>query len=379
MAIIVSQPLSGNTTTTVQTILNGTSQDVRGLLTSSSAILIDYTNRISLDLLRASRWLFLISEIQEFITREGVTDYWIGPIGSQPATMLDTGLNLTNIRDIKRGSVYDRSNRIWLFPGIDPPNRLSVIQEDTLPEIGRPKQYTYDPARTDILTILPAPDNQNQFAPVPNPSGVTEAVGGTLGDRTYDIRTTYVDEKGGESAVSRLWSRFMPDTQLITVLAPEIGIAETAEGVTYTGWNVYMALADGTLTKQNTSTVAFTANFTEPTTGLIAGASQPGGSTIAQLDGYMIQFRYWEKHVALAAVGDLLQIPDDYVDIMIAGVNALAFRYLLNRKDDAQLWERDYELGKREIRKDFRLKLGDQDFVRPDESVVWTSVFANLQ
>src|SRR5271157_3113924 len=102
-------------TTTVQSIINGASQDIRRLLSaavgsSDIPILIDYTNRVCLHLLRISNWRWLLSPVQTFVTQMGVTDYWIGPTGNAVPGSSDTQLNLGNIRRIKEDSVLDRSN-----------------------------------------------------------------------------------------------------------------------------------------------------------------------------------------------------------------------------------------------------------------------------
>src|SRR6185437_2991909 len=92
------------TTTTVSSIINATSQDVRQVLGTTGGdqtILIDYVNRISLQLLRQSNWTFLLSGAQRFLTREGVNDYWLGTSGSNPVGSFDTGLNLTDLRTVK--------------------------------------------------------------------------------------------------------------------------------------------------------------------------------------------------------------------------------------------------------------------------------------
>src|SRR6266702_745714 len=108
-------PVLFSATTTAQSVINSVAQDVRQTLsatdpTNGQLTLLDYVDRISKEMLRASRWVFLLSTPRQFMTQLGVTNYWIGPTGTGPANAFDTGLNLSNLRIIKPKSVYDRSN-----------------------------------------------------------------------------------------------------------------------------------------------------------------------------------------------------------------------------------------------------------------------------
>src|SRR5579872_1291494 len=97
----------------VSDIVNRVSQDIRLQLAaagSDATILIDYTNRIQLEILRSSRWKFTLSPIVDITTVAGISDYWIGAEGQNTPGTLDTGLNLTNVRIIKPSTVFDRTN-----------------------------------------------------------------------------------------------------------------------------------------------------------------------------------------------------------------------------------------------------------------------------
>src|SRR5438445_696384 len=98
---------------TAQAIVNSVSQDVRQQLASSGAdanILLDWINRVQLTMLRTSRWSFLLSDVQYFITERERTDYWIGRLGQNVAGTVDTGLDLSDLDIISRNSVIDASN-----------------------------------------------------------------------------------------------------------------------------------------------------------------------------------------------------------------------------------------------------------------------------
>src|SRR5262245_2407447 len=114
---------SAGATYTAQDIINSASQDLRSQLPTSSTILLDYVDRIHKEIIRSSRWQFMLSDLQQFITEPGVTDYWIGTTGSNPQGSVDTGLNLTDVFRIKEDTVMDRSNNQPLFrTAFRPPN-----------------------------------------------------------------------------------------------------------------------------------------------------------------------------------------------------------------------------------------------------------------
>jgi hypothetical protein len=159
MPIVVNQNFittpSSDSTTLVSDILNCVSQDVRGVIQTTggdAVILTDYTNRISLDVLRYSRWKFLESGVLQFPTVVGVTDYWIGALGGGAN---DTGLNLTDIQSIKRDSVFNRTVN-------SPQNRLFKTDEAPLgaefSQNSLPKLWRNDVSTPSVLNIYPPAD-----------------------------------------------------------------------------------------------------------------------------------------------------------------------------------------------------------------------------
>src|SRR5271163_3690023 len=103
---------------TVQTIINGVSQDIRQQLSALPGVqqnaLVDYTNRVHKQILRFSRWNFLLSEPMYFLTQLGQSTYWVGPKGQGPAGSVDTGLNLPDCDKFKKDSIVDLSNQTAL-------------------------------------------------------------------------------------------------------------------------------------------------------------------------------------------------------------------------------------------------------------------------
>jgi hypothetical protein len=246
MSIVVTQSGSGGTpvsaaTTTVQQVVDCTSQDIRKLLANSGtdeAILIDYVNRVHLDMLRFSRWRFLLSGVKTFNTVVGESDYWIGNTGGQGAGQTDTGLNLTDVRVIKMGTVFDRTNHKPLAKTGEQP------LGDTWTDNNRPKVWRNDVSSPNVIQLWPP-----------------------------------------------------------------------ADGI------------------------------------------------------YAIEFRYYKVHTQLTIDSQVLLVPDDYKDIVCAGVNELANMYL-KRPEEAQYWHAIYEEGKREMIRDANQFPRGEEFIRPDYSGV---------
>lgn len=243
MSIIVQQPTGSiqavGTTMTVQDVLNRVSSDTRFQLSATSAsdqaILIDYVNRVHLELLRASKWKFLISGLLSFTTQAGKTDYYIGNTGLPNGTV-DTGLLIPDLGSIRPDSVKDTTNYRPLFRILEAPLAESLIAVNS-----RPRFYRSDPASQSLLNIYPPPDG-----------------------------------------------------------------------------------------------------------------------------AYGIQFRYQRQVPTLAATVDPIQVPDKYVDVLVAGVDELAFAYL-KRADETMYWKQRFADGLRDMIRDInREESGGPAFIGPD-------------
>lgn len=404
MPIIVQSGVSGGgvaTTTSVQDILNCASQDVRQVLNPlagatqavDEALLIDYVNRISLQMLRFSNWTFLNSAPQLFLTTPGVTDYWIGAVGGAPIGAIDTGLNITDIQRIRRDSIFNRTaNTSQSLAHTDSPPLSFTLQ---LPQ--QPLFWRNDPTSPFVLNIYPPPDMPPDWTAaqqVLTPKGpvATVSAGGALALRTYYVEITFVDSAGGESSPSIQAIFLLPASHLITVKSPIIELSgasgivslTTAAGPSVSQYNVYAAGVTGntltqfpsssSLTRQNASPIAIGTDWTEPTSGLITSGPTPLGSpTLAPLGGYLIDFRYFVQRQTLTMTNQIIQVPDVYKDIVCAGVNWLAYKYL-KKDDEAQIWAGVYQRGLTEMVKDANLAPRDGEFVRPDPYGVRRSV-----
>jgi len=358
------------TYSTVADVLGRVSQDTRLQLSATSApgqtILIDYTNRVHQQMLRYSRWPFLRSNPQYFMTVKGQTDYWCGPTLSLPVGVVDTGLHLTDLDRVEKNSFRDLSNNNTMKAMDLQPLGGSVNYRSGQSRQGIPAQFWQDINNVNLVHIYPAPDNSNPFAPFPSTPYLTYATGGALASRTYYVRITFVDSNGGESQGSDISAELIiPASNLITVVTPTMYFNKSSDGVLYNKYNVYISLTEGTETLQNLAPIAVGTNWTEPTSGLITtGPSVPTTSTLQPLGGYVMQFRYYKARLTLQATTDTLQIPDNYLDILVHGVNALVWKFL-GKDQDSMASFQTFTAGMTQMVWD-KNQFPDTDYIRAD-------------
>lgn len=441
--------------TTVQQIVTSATTDIMNQIGTNHPILLDYCNRINYDMLRATKWDFLLSDVQSFITRQGVTSYWIGATGSAPEGTFDTGLDITNLKWVQHGSVYDRSNFLTLGSVAEMPVSAVLNYTDGTSRPGRPCVYRNNVDTPYILNVYPAPDQQNNQAPEPEPilAGVTSATGTVasltvdnpgitylVGDvltliqsgasgatvtvtalvsdrgvasvtlttvgtgyktglasvtggtgtgatfnvvasagnilpaRTYNLVATFVDALGNEStAPDYTTPLYIPAGSLAVGFSPVLKVPTNDAGVPYSSWNIYASATNNipqNATKQNASPIAIGTNWTEPSTGLITtGTAPPSDNLCATYNGYIIQFRYYEQEAAITSFTQTLQIPDRYLDVMIAGVNWLALKFL-SRSPEAMDWFGAYKAGLTAMVRDRNQQNRFADYVSPDPSSI---------
>jgi hypothetical protein len=441
--------------TTIQQIVNSTTTDIMNQIGVNHPILLDYCNRINYNILRNTKWDFLLSDVQSFITRQGVTSYWIGATGQGPQGTFDTGLDITDIKWVQHGSVYDRSNFLNLGSVAAMPVSAVLNYTDGSSRPGRPCVYRNNVDTPFILNIYPAPDQQNNQAPQPEPilTSVTSGVGSVIaltpqnpginyviGDtvtlvqgaassataqvtalveengiaavtlvtggsgyktglvavsggtgteatfnivatagnvlpaRTYNLVATLVDALGNEStAPDYTTPLYIPAGSLAVGYSPSLLVPTNDAGVPYSSWNIY-ASATNTVpqnaTKQNSVAIPIGTNWTEPNTGLTtSGVGPPSYNACSTYNGYIIQFRYYETETPITTFTQTLQIPDRYTDVMVAGVNWLALKFL-NRAPEAQEWYVTYHTGLVSMVRDRNQANRFADYISPDPSSV---------
>lgn len=116
---------------------------------------------------------------------------------------------------------------------------------------------------------------------LPSAPTLSQVAGGALSGRTYYVRLTYQTPYG-----ETMWgteASFVVSANNLLVVTSPAGSSGAAFSI---GWNVYVDTVSGSETKQNTPTyIDIGTDWTEPTTGLIAGDDPPltWGTTLSFL------------------------------------------------------------------------------------------------
>jgi hypothetical protein len=329
-----------------------------------------------------SRWIFLQSAPQQFMTQLGQSNYWVGPVGQGPIGVFDTGLNLSNLGPIKTDSFYDRSNFRLLKRTQEQLLSNSFTNRDASSRQGPPRLWRNAPDTPCIINIYPAPDNQNTYQPTPEAPACSPLNGlSTLPNRIYFVRTTLVDSLGNESNASTEARVFVPANSVLVVQPPQ-EIPTAASGIQYNRFNVYIfnagsneVLVTGAETLANASPLAITAPYQEPATGFPAGGSSfPTANNIEAMRGYLIEFRYHATKPQVNSLIDQLLIPADYFDVLVAGVNMFTAQFL--KDESAQnYWTQEYQAGITGMIRDKNLFPRGPQFMTPDPASATLSAY----
>lgn len=375
-SLITTSPASGGTTSpvggityTVQDIVNGASQDLRSQLATNSTILLDYVDRIHKQVARGSKWQFMLSDPLQFITEPGINDYWIGATGGGSQGSIETNLNLVDIYRIKDDSVMDRSNNTGLFRvQAKPPNLTTFENPDGQSRRLRPTNFAHNNF-AGLLQIFPAPDNQNTYQPSPESPICGTIAGGALPGRTYFVKYTIIDSNGNESDASSLATTiFVPASNLLVVRSPKFPQINSARGISYAAYKVYAAAILGNEVVQNAgASIATGVNFTESVGGLATGTTAaPSINNLTPLGGYVMEFAYYKQRLKFTSLSSQLQIPDDYKDVLVAGVNWLGYMFL-KQPTDAMMWHEIFQAGLRDMIRD-KNQFSEENFMKPDST-----------
>lgn len=331
-------------------------------------------NRVQLQIMRASRWVFLQSPPQRFVTQMGRSDYWIGPAGSGPLDVVDTGLNISNIGPIKTDTFYDQSNYRLLKRTSEQILGAQFAFRDSSSRLAPPRQWRNAPDTPCVINLYPAPDNQNNYQPVPEPPALSSVTGGSLPNRVYFVRTTFVDSLGNESSASIEGRAFVPAGSILVVQPPQ-EIPNAASGIKYNRFNVYifnggtnLSLSSGSEILATSSPLPTTLAYQEPLGGFVPGQlSFPTSNAIEPMGGYLIEFRYYQAKPQINNLSNALLIPSDYFDVLVAGVNYFTAQFL---KDESaqQYWQQEYQSGITGMIRDKNLFPKGPAFMSPDPS-----------
>lgn len=102
---------------------------------------------------------------------------------------------------------------------------------------------------------------------------------------------------------------------------------------------------------------------------LIQALTPPQTSNIIPLEGYVISFFYQKQRVIINDPSQILQIPDNYADVVIAGVNYYSSLYTA-KSDDLNVklvvWKKEFMDGLAQMRRDLRINFRNTDVIMPD-------------
>jgi hypothetical protein len=329
-----------------------------------------------MQMMRWSNWDFMQADLQYFITQYGQTDYWIGPTSGRPKGTVDTRLNLPDVDKIRKDSVRDLSNDRALKWFREMPIGPVLNFPSGASRPGQPAGWRQDPNTPFLLSIYPAPNNQNTYQPVPSSPVCDVAVGGALADRIYWVKITIVDSAGNESSAINEGTRiYVPAGYLVTVRSPKFVFDTAGSGIKYNQYNVYAVQAASisgtegdpqTETLQNVSPIATGTDWAEPGTGLITtGVNPPQNNSVEPLGGYICQFRYFRSRLPFTNPNDVPQVPEKYKDILIAGTNTYGWA-ILGDDQKAAMWKGIFDDGYRQMVVDKNLFPEGAEFIRPD-------------
>jgi hypothetical protein len=130
----------------------------------------------------------------------------------------------------------------------------------------------YSSVQTDTWTIR---FSINVALTAPARPTLGTVAGGPLIARTYFVQVTYLTAAGETTA--------SVERNLALTTGRRLRVASPPAAATATGYNAYAGTAAGTETLQNAAAIPIGTNFTEPVTGLVAGAAPPGVSTAGAL------------------------------------------------------------------------------------------------
>lgn len=140
------------TTLTVQDVLDASQADMVNLIGQSNPAIISMINRVHLDLLRHSRWKFLLSDPVKFTATVGSSDYLIAS-GVAATGVIDTGLQLSDLDIIKPNDVAIYGPTLY----------YTLFKTDTAPldaeyYLNGVPHYWLLTSSTGVLSLYPYPD-----------------------------------------------------------------------------------------------------------------------------------------------------------------------------------------------------------------------------
>ncbi|CAN5950540.1 unnamed protein product [Sphagnum jensenii] len=264
-------------------------------------------------------------------------------------------------------------------------NHLLTVSFNSLNvESGNLSNYSY--YNVYIGTAVSGPFYLQNISPIPIGTVWTEPVGGVTPGFYSVLTSILVPDTSGNA-----YSLSISSSGLIQTTFLGFGISTVPTFLTDSSGQTWLLQVqpNGMLTTtQEISLPQINPVFINPinqiwklfvnTSGELETAQVQGGdiaavapivSTITPILGYVIAFRYQRAKIPITQSSQILQIPDDYFDVVIAGVNYYANLYTA-KMDDEQvktgLWKREFMEGLSQIRRDLRINFRNTDVISPD-------------
>lgn len=137
---------TSSATKTAANVIDVACQKLNYEISNEHPLMVTFTDEIHKEILRKTKFRFLLSDVKAFTTTAGISDYKIGTTG----TALDTGLALTDMRTIYW--VKDTTNHIDLFKTDEAPNAQWMSSNSY------PKLFRWDISSPSTLSVYPPPN-----------------------------------------------------------------------------------------------------------------------------------------------------------------------------------------------------------------------------
>lgn len=163
---------------------------------------------------------------------------------------------------------------VTALPGYDQPTLAGSAQQTAiayLTGLAVAEAFEVSELIKQVKLITGVDDYLPGDVPAPVAPVLGSTAGGALAETTYYVAVSYVTAQG-ETLLSPTASLDVAANNLLTVASPAM-----RAGVI--GWNLYAGTAADSLTKQNAGEIGIGSDYTEPTSGLVAGSAPPTVST----------------------------------------------------------------------------------------------------
>lgn len=222
-----------------------------------------------------------------------------------------------------------------------------------------PVGTTWTEALTGFSTTLGPASSFTILAPDGQLFAVTVAVDGTL-VTTSELGGTTPGEIILTDSANNTWAVTLDNNGLL--IGTEV-VAASVPALTLLDVNGNAWLFGVTTLGNITTQEVLVSSYTRP------APPPPQTSNISPLLGYVISFYYMQQRVQITDVTQILQIPYQYFDVVVAGVNYYANLYTAKADDEsmkAGAWKREFMEGLAQMRRDLRINFRNSDVISPD-------------